>query len=161
MSETTNAPIDRLTRLEVMVACRDLSDRYALAVNSNDVDAFVALFTDDAMWERPGMALNGPGEIRAFIAGQFSQARHVRHLNGHCVVDVIDADTGLVRSATTVYEMADTGEGVTNLPPPALIAEYETTMVRRGEAWKIHRHKAVVRCVSEHSLGLPGVSKPR
>jgi len=160
MNDSPSDRLDRLTRLEVMVACRDLSDRYALAVNTNDVDAFVALFAEDAVWERPGMAMHGPAEIRAFIAGQFGQARHVRHLNGHCVVDVIDADTGQVRSATTVYEMRDTGEAVVSLPPPALIAEYETTMVRVGEAWRIRRHKASVRFISEHSLGLPGVRKP-
>ena len=127
--------MDRLDIIEAERACERLVTRYALAVNDWDIDAFVSLFAPDAVWQRPGVQpLNGHGEIRGFMKSQPTK-RILRHVNGLCLVDVIDADNARCISQTTVYDT----HGPATIPAPQgapdMVVEYRDKLVRRDGEW--------------------------
>jgi ketosteroid isomerase-like protein len=86
---------DRLAALEAREEIRQLASRYALALDSRDVPALVALFVDDV---RTGDG----GQGRAALAGWFDAILRpytvTFHLIGNHIIDLVDADhaTGTV-----------------------------------------------------------------
>ena len=81
----------RLQVLEDAEAIRNLKARYAALCDSQyDADAIAMLFTEDALWESPGLGrFEGRGAIRNFFRGAsaiFPFAIHYS-LNGHIEVD--------------------------------------------------------------------------
>src|SRR5215813_9512139 len=81
----------RLQVLEDAEAIRNLKARYAaFCDNQYDADGIAALFTDDALWESPGLGrFEGREAIRNFFRGAsaiFPFAIHYS-LNGHIEVD--------------------------------------------------------------------------
>ena len=136
--------MDELQSLLIRAACTDVITRYAMAVNAWDLDAFVALFTPDAVWQRPGVEpYNGHAEIRAFMETQPTAAdRTIRHVNGGILVEPVDADHATAWSQTTVYE----SEAVT-VPAPLvcdMVVEYRDRFARVGGQWLIARRDTTV-----------------
>ena len=132
--------MDALERLVAQQACTDVVTRYAVAVNAWDLDAFVSLFTPDAVWQRPRFPeLRGHAAIRAFMDSLPTPAERVlRHVNGGVLVELIDDTTATVWSQTTVYESGPVAE----LPAPLkadLVVEYRDRMVKIEGAWLISR----------------------
>jgi uncharacterized protein (TIGR02246 family) len=81
----------RLQALEDAEAIRNLKARYAaLCDRQYDADGIAALFTEDALWDSPGLGrFEGREAIRAFFRGAaaiFSFAIHYS-LNGHIEVE--------------------------------------------------------------------------
>jgi uncharacterized protein (TIGR02246 family) len=81
----------RLQALEDAEAIRNLKARYAaLCDQQYDADGIAALFTEDALWESPGLGrFEGREAIRNFFRGAsqiFSFAIHYS-LNGHIEVE--------------------------------------------------------------------------
>jgi len=81
----------RLQALEDAEAIRNLKARYAaLCDNHYDADGIAMLFTEDALWESPGLGrFEGREAIRGFFRGAsgiFSFAIHYS-LNGHIEVE--------------------------------------------------------------------------
>ena len=88
----------RLQVLEDAEAIRNLKARYAaLCDNQYDADGIASLFTEDAVWESPGLGrFEGREAIRSFFRGAsgiFSFAIHYS-LNGHIQVDGDTARAG-------------------------------------------------------------------
>jgi uncharacterized protein (TIGR02246 family) len=138
------APMDVITRLEGERACADVVTRYAMAVNGWDLDAFVALFTDDAVWQRPAFPeMKGHAAIRAFMASQPTE-RVLRHVNGGILANLIDEATASVWSQTTVYESPGSQALPAPLSGPDMIVEYRDHMVKAGDHWLIARRDTTV-----------------
>src|SRR5947208_4659775 len=81
----------RLQALEDAEAIRNMKGRYAALGDSQyDADGIAMLFTEDALWESPGLGrFEGREAIRNFFRGAsaiFSFAIHYS-LNGHIEVD--------------------------------------------------------------------------
>jgi uncharacterized protein (TIGR02246 family) len=135
----------RLERIEAERACERLVMRYALAVNTWDLDTFESLFTPDAVWQRPGVpALNGRSEIRAFMAG-LPTDRTVRHVNGLCLVTLDESGTSASAvSQTTVYDTPGGGD----LPVPIggvdMVVEYRDRIVECDGQWMFARRDTTV-----------------
>ena len=124
-----------LERLEAVQACRDLVERYTIAVNDGDVDDFVALFAPDAVWQRPHVpALRGQDAIREFMSNRPGQ-RTIRHVTGGIIVEVESPDRAGVRSQTLEF----TGPAVEYLPVAATglsrMVEYRDRVARFGRSW--------------------------
>ena len=60
-------------------AVRDLGVLYARAVDDHDIDSLVAMFTDDGVFERRGVAATGAAEIRAAYVASFDTYRTMLH----------------------------------------------------------------------------------
>jgi ketosteroid isomerase-like protein len=137
--------MDQLDRIAAERACERLVARYALAANDWDVEAFVALFTPDAVWQRPNVpALNGHAEIRAFMLDQPS-GRTIRHVNGLCMVTVADdGQSATSISQTTVYDTPACTTIPAPLRGPDMVVEYRDRLVCGDGAWTFARRDTTV-----------------
>jgi uncharacterized protein (TIGR02246 family) len=133
-----------LAELLAKQACAELVTRYAQAVNAWDIDAFVSLFVEDGIWQRPGQApLRGRQDIRAFMESQ-PVDRVLRHVNGGVQVEVLDPERARVWSQTTVYDTAGTTEVPALMLGPDMVVEYRDEHVLRNGDWRIARRDTTV-----------------
>jgi hypothetical protein len=79
----------RVDRLESLAAIQQLPHRYALAIDSRDMDALVALFAPDV---RVGREERGRDALKAWFTHTMSAIRTSIHLTANHVVDFDDAD---------------------------------------------------------------------
>lgn len=79
----------RIDRLESLAAIRQLAFRYALCLDSRDMDALVALFPADV---RVGRSESGRPALRRWFTKTMSAMRTSVHLIGNHIVDFDDAD---------------------------------------------------------------------
>ncbi len=101
---TDDATADRLGRLEAYEAIRQLAARYAVAIDSRDLDTLVALFVPDV---RVGSRAIGRAALRASFDGSL-RAIGVSVLDvGTQVIDVVDAD----HATGTVYCTGEIQDG--------------------------------------------------
>jgi SnoaL-like protein len=85
----------RLQRLEAYEAIRQLAARYALALDSRDVDSLAALFVDDVT---VGNGASGRAALAEWFDPVLRPYRTTFHLIGNHVIDLVDEDhaTGVV-----------------------------------------------------------------
>ncbi len=152
---------ERLEALDMQVACADLVNRYAQAVNEHDVETFVGLFAPDGVWSRPGMTMESRAQIRAFIAQMFVPERAVRHVNGGVTVDRVGHGEARARSITCVFDAERISGGQAVMRAPAYLAEYDDQIVRIDGVWLIQRRTTTVTFVSPTAQALPGIAPPR
>jgi len=80
---------DRLDRLESLAAIQQLPARYALAVDSRDLDGLMDLFVPDVRVSRDQ---SGRAALRAWYLRSLAKFRTSVHFVGEHVVDFDDAD---------------------------------------------------------------------
>jgi uncharacterized protein (TIGR02246 family) len=120
------------------LAVRNLIALVAQYADGPDVDAYVALFTPDAVWDMPGAPRRGHSEIRAGseerrAAGQIGPGSNTRHVISTIAVRVHE-DHAVADSVWQFY--ADTNTA----PRLQLIGTYHDELVRVGSNWKLaHR----------------------
>ena len=83
---------ERLDRLESLAAIQQLAYRYALALDSRDMDMMVSLFTPDV---RVGRELRGRDALRAWFVKTLSEPKVSVHFVGNHVIDFDDTDHDL------------------------------------------------------------------
>jgi ketosteroid isomerase-like protein len=121
----------RLDRIESRQAIGELPARYALAVDSRDIDAWLELFVDDVDCGKRG---RGREALRTFIdPGVRTFYRSIHYVCGQ-VIDFIDGDT----AEGTVYCRAEHEDG-DQWVVMAII--YFDRYVRRGGRWYFERRQ--------------------
>ena len=121
------------------LAVRNLVARVAQYADGPDVDAYVALFTPDAVWDMPGAPRQGHGQIRAGAeerrgAGQTGPRSNTRHVVSTTAI-IVDGDRAVADSVWQFY--VDT-----NIAPRLqLIGTYHDELVRVGDEWKLARRQ--------------------
>jgi len=123
-------------------AVRNLVARVAQYADGPDVDAYVALFTPDAVWDMPGAPRQGHAEIRAGseerrAAGQTGPGSNTRHVVSTMAVTV-DGDHAVADSVWQFY--VDTAPS----PRLQLIGTYHDELVRVGDEWKLARRQITI-----------------
>ena len=136
--------LDPIEKLLIEQECRDLTARYADACNRWNLDDFIAVFTEDAVWQRPEKPpMNGHGEIRAFME-TVPTDRVMRHINGHALITADSESTAHGISTTTVY----TTRGTRDIPAPIegveMIVEYRDQFEKTPAGWLIARRDTTV-----------------
>jgi hypothetical protein len=123
--------LSRLDRVESIQAIQQLAARYALAVDSRDLDSWVQLFVEDVNCGRHGI---GRKVLREVIAAMFRNFYRSIHFVGNHQIDLIDANhaTGVVYCRAD-HEVGDQWIVV----PVAYFDEYE----RRGGTWYFVRRR--------------------
>jgi uncharacterized protein (TIGR02246 family) len=120
------------------LAVRNLVARVAQYADGPDVDAYVALFTPDAVWDMPGAPRRGHAEIRAGSlerreAGQTGPGSNTRHVVSTVAV-AVEGDSAFADSVWQFY--VDTASA----PRLQLMGTYHDECRRVGDEWKLaHR----------------------
>jgi uncharacterized protein (TIGR02246 family) len=118
-------------------AIRDLIDRYADAVNRRDAGAWAALWTEDAIWEVFGRAIEGREAVVAAWSAVMQGLRLVFHSVHGGVVEV-GADTATARFSVSEQLQTSSGE------PALLLGLYHDHFRRESGEWRIARRRLQV-----------------
>jgi uncharacterized protein (TIGR02246 family) len=124
------------------LAVRNVVARVALYADGPDVDAYVDLFTPDAVWEMPGAPRKGHAEIRAGseerrAAGQIGPGSNTRHVVSTIAVTV-DGERAVADSYWQFY--VDTAAA----PRLQLMGVYHDELVRVASEWKLARRQITI-----------------
>jgi ketosteroid isomerase-like protein len=147
------AEMDTVARLVAHEEIRQLAARYALAIDSRDLDTLVGLFVYDV---RVGRDQRGRDALRSSFDASL-RATGVTILNvGTHVIDVVDAD----HATGHVYCKAEVQDGERWIHQAIL---YRDVYERRGERWYFvgRRHELWYGAeVGVNPLGLPPANWP-
>jgi 3-phenylpropionate/cinnamic acid dioxygenase small subunit len=134
------------TRADDDVEIRTVLARIAQLADGGDLDEYLSLFTEDAVWAMPdnpsvGMLANekrGHAEIRAGAeerraSGLQGPGTHSRHVLTTIAVDVGSDDRATVRSYFLF--LVDT----TTTPSVRTAGQYDDVLVRTADGWKLSR----------------------
>lgn len=127
---------DRLQRLEDREAIRALRHEYSYAIDAQDWDRFLSLFTDDARIEFPQDSVDhapvqGKDELEAFCSG-LEQRRFTAHMMHNAVLEV----EGNEASGTWYFEVPEVVEDGSAV---WVQGRYEEEYERVDGAWKFSR----------------------
>jgi hypothetical protein len=108
-------------------AIKQLSSRYNLAFDYEDVDAYIATWTEDGFFERSnaGRSYQGHAELRELLTGFDVDGRHI---TTNFIIDV-DGDRA-TQSAYLVYMDAKDAFKV------VMFGVYSDELVRTDDGWK-------------------------
>jgi ketosteroid isomerase-like protein len=123
--------MDALARLLARDEIRELAQRYAVAIDSRDLDALVALFVDDV---RVGAKETGREALRRDFARQLGAIGVSILFVGNHVID-FDGDD---RARGIVYCMAQIQDGERWIRQAI---RYDDSYARRGDRWHFVRRK--------------------
>ena len=118
---------------------RNLIARFGHLTDYGDLDEYMALFTDDAVWEFTDGSCRGADAIRADRVRRRSEGTqgpgtHTRHMNTTLWVQVDGSDVAFAHSYFLFVRDADTS------PVIALTGRYHDTLRRTPAGWKLaHR----------------------
>lgn len=126
-------PEERLDRMESLAEIRQLPYRYALAVDSRDMKALVALFTPDV---RVGRDESGREALERWFTRVLSRPRASIHFVGNHIIDFDDADhaRGVVYCRDELEEAGGDGWEVGTL-------QYWDSYVRVNGEWCFERRR--------------------
>ncbi|MSO79038.1 MAG: nuclear transport factor 2 family protein [Acidimicrobiia bacterium] len=110
------------------VAITQLLARYCLALDHDDIDAWVALFTEDATFEAFGQVFEGSLGLRRMMSGAPSGL----HLGGPPVIEMLDADRATTEQNLLLIDRAD---GATRS------VLYTDDLHRTDDGWRIARRR--------------------
>jgi 3-phenylpropionate/cinnamic acid dioxygenase small subunit len=140
MSETTTATAEQLNTDEREI--RNLLARLGHLADYGDLDVYLTLFTDDAIWEREGDRrqghtdiLSGAKERRA--SGLQGPGTHSRHMNTTMWVAVDGSDTAEAHSYFLFIQHTDA------TPTVSMVGHYHDTLRRTSDGWKL-AHRRII-----------------
>ena len=125
-----------LDRMLAEHACARLAIGYALCSDSRDIDGFVALWSEDGVWENTRGPIRGSAAIRQYLddAPKTSLGRHVCSNIQVTVEDEAHAN-GL--SYFTFYHAPEPGpETPVTLAGPAFVGRYIDAYVKTPAGWR-------------------------
>ena len=131
-----------MTPADDELAVRNLVSRVAQYADGPDVDACIALFTRDAVWDMPGAPRHGHAEIRAGseerrAAGQIGPGSNTRHVVSTVAVRV-HQDQAVADSVWQFY--VDTN----GTPRLQLMGTYHDECRRVGHEWKLAHRRITI-----------------
>lgn len=123
----------RLDRLESLASIRQLAFRYALCLDTRDMDGLVALFPEDV---QVGRSERGRAALHRWFSATMSEMRTSIHLIGNHVVDFDDAD-----HARGVVQVRDELERPEQGIWQVGVLQYWDRYVRIAGEWYFERRK--------------------
>lgn len=119
---------------------RNVVARVALLADEGDLEEYVDLFADDALWEMPGSAIQGrenllAGAIERRAAGTVGPGSNTRHVITTQAV-AVDGD----EAVSDVYWQF--WVNTASEPSIALFGRYRDRLVRTDGGWKL-AHRAI------------------
>lgn len=136
-----DAALRRIDELESRVALRDLVTDYCIGFDTRNVDRFMAIWHDDAVWEIGppfGTFSTHVGIRKAVEEVLLPVWRETHHLTSNLHVTFRDADRA--RGVCNVDCMGATQDNVVQMISASYVDEFE----RRGGTWKIARRAVTI-----------------
>lgn len=140
-----------LERLLIEQACRDLVQQAAARTDGQDHEGFAALFTADALLQRPGgAALQG----REAIVAAYRE-RPANRMTRHLLCGTLFGDCGPEAAAATTQVLLWSGDAddapgpFGRWSPRQVLGQFEDRFVRTPEGWRIARRVASFTLYSE------------
>jgi uncharacterized protein (TIGR02246 family) len=124
------------------LAVRNLVGRASQYADGDDVEAYVALFTEDGSWEMPGAPRRGHDDIRSGslerrAEGMIGPGSHTRHVVSILSTSV-EGDTATADSVWQFFVETDVA------PRLKLIGTYHDDLVRTADGWRIARRQITI-----------------
>ncbi|MCI0769637.1 MAG: nuclear transport factor 2 family protein [Chloroflexi bacterium] len=136
MADTTDGTggslAERIDRLDALDQIRQLASRYALALDTRNLDDMVALFVDDVRVGREG---SGREELKRWFTQSFSTFKTSIHFVGNHVIDFDDADHA--RGVVYCRDELDRGNDEWMVG----VIQYWDAYVRRDGRWYFVRRR--------------------
>jgi hypothetical protein len=153
---------DQIERLLAHEEIRQLVARYAIATDSRDLDALVALFVDDV---QVGRDERGREALRAFFAKSLREVGITILNTGTHLIELDDSDAPPVRARGIVYCRGEIEVDDPDVGPRWVVQaiQYRDTYERRDGRWYFARRKHLLwygRDVGTSPLGLEPASWP-
>jgi 3-phenylpropionate/cinnamic acid dioxygenase small subunit len=122
---------------------RNIVVRLAHLADYGDLDEYLSLFTEDAVWDLADGSVQGTAAIRADRvhrreAGAQGPGTHTRHVNTTLWVEVDGSDEASAHSYFLFVQAADTS------PSLALTGRYHDTLRRTPDGWKLAHRRIVL-----------------
>jgi ketosteroid isomerase-like protein len=141
------APLDELEKLKIRVALQDLNTAFCYHLDHNEVDALLALFTDDVYYTHGTRISRGKAELeKVFRSRSQTEVRTARHMYSGLKLEL---ETATRASGTSVC-MTFGAYGEPPLSPaiPTLVADFVDGYERGADGrWRIkerHIHRIFV-----------------
>ncbi len=128
--------IDHTEAERIERACTALSSTYARCLDFRDYDAFLTLFTDDAVLDA-GRRLEGLAAIREDLRHRPDELR-TRHVISNVFIDPLSADEARGIAYLTLYRYRGRDSlrpGPVPLHGPAAVGHYEDRFRRTATGW--------------------------
>jgi 3-phenylpropionate/cinnamic acid dioxygenase small subunit len=140
MSETTQSIAERLNSDEREI--RNLLARLGHLADYGDLDVYLTMFTDDAIWEMPGSRKQGAADIltgarERRASGVQGPGTHSRHMNTTMWVDVDGSDDAEAHSYFLFVQHTD------STPVVAMVGHYHDRLRRTADGWKL-AHRRII-----------------
>jgi len=120
------------------LAVRNVLNRVALLADrdSDDLEAYLACWTEDAIWKLPDRQLEGRDAIRKGALGRRQDSlqgpgTHTRHVVTNQVIEFEGADVATSQAYMIFFTDTDTTAAV------GLVAHHQDTLVRTDDGWKL------------------------
>jgi ketosteroid isomerase-like protein len=141
MSELTEAAVEQLNSDEREI--RNVLARLGHLADYGDLDVYLTLFTDDAIWERAGDRRQGHADILAGAkerraSGLQGPGTHTRHMNTTMWVHVDGSDEAEAHSYFLFVQNTDTS------PTLGMVGHYHDTMRRTPDGWKLAHRRIII-----------------
>jgi hypothetical protein len=134
-------PLEEIEKLTIRVALEDLNTAFCYHLDHNEVDALLALFTDDVYYTHGSRVSRGKGELeKVFRSRSAAEVRTARHLYSGLKLDIESATKA--RGSCVCMTFAAYGEPPLMPAIPILVADFVDAYERGGDGkWYIkERH---------------------
>ena len=151
--------LSALERLEIRVALEDLNTAFCYHLDHDEVDALLALFTDDVYYTHGPRKTNGKAELATvFRSRTATSPRTARHMYSGLRLEIESA----ARARGTCVCMTFAQNGTPPLAPaiPILVADFDDVYERGADGrWRI-RERHITRIFVDSHATAPQGHKP-
>ncbi len=130
---------DALAELLDERAIHKLMTEYTRFVDFGEAGAIAELFTDDGVWDGPGVRMAGKDEVRRFFGERAAVTRRTsRHVITNIAIELTGPDTAVALSYLINYRHDSGGEVVLPVPAghPKYVGEYHDRFLRTADGWR-------------------------
>lgn len=128
---------------EIRFACADVITSFAYFIDHRDFNSATALFTEDAIFERPDLTARGRDEIAAIWATR-PPSVITRHLCQAPFFMEVGLESASCVTGFTLYHVDHHTEGLPLLNGPRVVAEFHDRFRRTTDGWRIAHRKSIV-----------------
>jgi ketosteroid isomerase-like protein len=133
------APANALQALLDERAITRLMTDYTRFVDFGEAARIAELFTEDGVWDGPGVRMQGRAEVHEFFSRRETVSRRTsRHVITNVAIDLVGPDEATALSYLVNFRHDSRGDVVLPVPAdhPKYVGEYRDRFVRTAAGWR-------------------------